>query len=112
MKKSTTGVIMFKYDNVRIGLNSRLDTLQAAILQVKLKAFKDFELDAVNTAAEHYTSLLREVVETPAIPDGFKSSWAQYTIRLKDKPTRDTLQASLKASGIPAIFCGEYGIML
>ena len=93
----------FKYDNVRIGLNSRLDTLQAAILQVKLKAFKDYELDAVNTAAERYTSLLRGIVETPVIPEGFVSSWAQYTIRLKDKATRDYLQASLKASGIPAM---------
>lgn len=93
----------FKYDNVRIGLNSRLDTLQAAILQVKLKAFKHYELDAVNKAAERYTSLLREVVETPMIPDDFGSSWAQYTILLKDKETRDNLQASLKASGIPAM---------
>jgi dTDP-4-amino-4,6-dideoxygalactose transaminase len=93
----------FKYDNIRIGLNSRLDTLQAAILQVKLKAFKDYELEAVNTAAERYTSLLRGIVETPVIPDGFGSSWAQYTIRLKDKETRDKLQASLKASGIPAM---------
>ena len=92
-----------KYDNVRIGLNSRLDTLQAAILQVKLKAIKDFELDAVNTAAEHYTSLLRGVVKTPTIPDGFESSWAQYTILLKDKATRDKLQVSLKTSGIPAM---------
>ena len=93
----------FKYDNVRIGINSRLDTLQATILQVKLKAFKDYELDAVNTSAERYTSLLREFVETPTIPDGFGSSWAQYTIRLKDKETRDKLQASLKASDIPTM---------
>ena len=93
----------FKYDNVRIGLNSRLDTIQAAILQVKLKAFKDYELDAVNAAAERYTSLLHGIVETPVIPNGFGSSWAQYTIHLKDKATRDALQASLKASGIPAM---------
>ena len=93
----------FKYDNVRIGLNSRLDTIQAAILQVKLKAFKDFEFDAVNTAAERYTSLLRGIVDTLTIPEDFGSSWAQYTIRLKDKETRDRLQASLKASGIPAM---------
>ena len=93
----------FKYDSVRIGLNSRLDTIQASILQVKLKAFKDYELEAVNAAAEHYTSLLRGIVETPVIPDSFRSSWAQYTIRLRDKDTRDALQASLKASGIPAM---------
>lgn len=92
-----------KYDNVRIGVNSRLDTIQAAILLVKLKAFKDYELDAVNAAAERYTSLLHDIVATPVIPEGYRSSWAQYTIRLKDKATRDTLQASLKATGIPAM---------
>ena len=92
-----------KYDNVRIGLNSRLDTIQAAILQVKLKAFKDFELDTVNAAAERYTSLLRDIVATPAIPEGYRSSWAQYTIRLKDIAERDMLQASLKSSGIPSM---------
>ncbi len=93
----------FKYDNVRIGLNSRLDTVQAAILQVKLKAFREYELDAVNVAAERYTSLLQDVVETPVIPAGFRSSWAQYTIRLKDKDTRDALQTALKAQGIPSM---------
>lgn len=92
-----------KYDNVRIGLNSRLDTLQAAILQVKLKAFKDYELKAVNAAADCYTSLLQSVVDTPVIPDGFYSSWAQYTIKLKKSEERDALQASLKAQGIPAM---------
>lgn len=92
-----------KYDNVRIGLNSRLDTIQAAILQVKFKAFKDYELDAVNAAAERYTALLKDVVATPVIPEGFRSSWAQYTIRLKDRATRDALQASLKVASIPAM---------
>lgn len=92
-----------KYDNVRIGLNSRLDTIQAAILQVKLKAFKDYELDAVNAAAERYTSLLSGIVETPVVPEGFGSSWAQYTLRLSDKATRDSLQTSLKAFGVPAM---------
>lgn len=93
----------FKYDNVRIGLNSRLDTLQAAILQVKFKAFRDYELDAVNAAAERYTSLLRDIVATPDIPEGFRSSWAQYTLRLRDAAQRDALQASLKAAGIPSM---------
>ncbi len=93
----------FKYDNVRIGLNSRLDTVQAAVLQVKLKAFADYELDAVNAAAERYTSLLGDVVATPVIPDGYRSSWAQYTIRLKDRTQRDGLQAHLKSLGIPSM---------
>ncbi len=92
-----------KYDNVRIGLNSRLDTLQAAILQVKFNAFKEYELDVVNKVAERYTSLLKDVVATPVVPEGFRSSWAQYTIRLKDEVTRDSLQASLKAAGIPSM---------
>ena len=92
----------FKYDNVRIGMNSRLDTVQAAVLQVKLKAFIDYELDAVNVAAERYTERLQELA-TPVIPEGFRSSWAQYTLRLRDKLQRDALQASLKAVGIPSM---------
>ena len=93
----------FKYDNLRIGMNSRLDTVQAAVLQVKLKAFTKYELDAVNAAADKYTALLKDVVDTPVIPQGFCSSWAQYTIRLKDTAQRDSLQASLKAAGIPSM---------
>ena len=92
----------FKYDNVRIGLNSRLDTLQAAVLQVKLKAFVEYELDAVNEAASLYSQRL-EGVATPVIPDGFRSSWAQYTIRLANREQRDAVQASLKAAGISAM---------
>ena len=93
----------FKYDNVRIGLNSRLDTVQAAVLQVKLKAFADFELDAVNVAAEKYTALLKDMVATPVVSSGFRSSWAQYTIRLASREQRDMLQAALKAEGIPSM---------
>ena len=95
----------FKYDNVRIGLNSRLDTLQAAILQVKLKAFRDYELTDVNKVAARYTELLKDVpdVKTPTIPAGFYSSWAQYTLRLESKKQRDALQAHLKEQGIPSM---------
>ena len=92
-----------KYDNLRIGLNSRLDTLQAAILQVKLKAFKEYELDAVNAAAARYTPLLQDLVETPVVLEGFLSSWAQYTIRLRDAAERDAVQAALKEEGIPSM---------
>jgi dTDP-4-amino-4,6-dideoxygalactose transaminase len=91
-----------KYDNVRIGLNSRLDTMQAAILQVKLKAF-DQEVENVNKAAEHYTELLKDHVVTPVIPDGFRSSWAQYTIQLPTEEKRNALQAALKEAGIPSM---------
>ena len=93
----------FKYDNVRIGLNSRLDTVQAAVLQVKLKAFAEYELDTINVAADRYSERLKNIVATPVIPAGFRSSWAQYTLRLKDKEQRDALQAALKAEGIPSM---------
>ncbi len=92
-----------KYDNVRIGLNSRLDTLQAAVLLVKLKAFEEYELDAVNAAAGRYNSLLDGIVETPVVRGGFRSSWAQYTVRLRDCAERDAVQAALKTEGIPAM---------
>ena len=95
----------FKYDNVRIGLNSRLDTVQAAILQVKLRAFRDYELADVNRVAARYTELLKDIpgIKTPVIPTGFYSSWAQYTLRLESEAKRDALQASLKAQGIPSM---------
>jgi dTDP-4-amino-4,6-dideoxygalactose transaminase len=90
-----------RYDNVRIGLNSRLDSLQAAILLVKLKAFKDFELDDVNRVATRYTEKLHDIVKTPEIPRGFYSSWAQYTIQVSNKEVRSKLQEALKAKDIP-----------
>jgi dTDP-4-amino-4,6-dideoxygalactose transaminase len=91
-----------KYDNVRIGMNSRLDTLQAAILQVKLRAF-DNEVERVNEAAVHYTRLLENHVVTPVIPEGFRSSWAQYTIRLNSEEQRNSIQQALKEAGIPSM---------
>ncbi|MCQ2283096.1 MAG: DegT/DnrJ/EryC1/StrS family aminotransferase [Bacteroidales bacterium] len=107
----------FKYDNVRIGLNSRLDTLQAAILRIKLKAFREYELNDVNKAAEYYTQLIdgmtkfikKEIqITTPHIPNGYTSSWAQYTIKLsvpsgEGSVNRAALQAKLKAKGIPSM---------
>ena len=92
----------FKYDNIRIGMNSRLDTVQAAVLQVKLKAFADYELDAVNKAATCYSERLHELA-TPVIPKGFRSSWAQYTLRFANRAQRDSVQAALKAEGIPSM---------
>ena len=98
-----------KYENIRIGRNSRLDTLQAAILLPKLRAFFASELDAVNHAAALYTKLLGNAVVTPTVPDGYRSSWAQYTIRCVDRFRRDRLQSALKEKGIPSMIyypCG------
>lgn len=93
----------YKYDNVRIGMNSRLDTLQAAILQVKFKAFKEYEVEDINKAATLYTEKLQGIVKTPVISEGYYSSWAQYTIQLKNREQRDGLQTYLKEQGIPAM---------
>lgn len=90
-----------RYDNVRIGMNSRLDSIQAAILLVKLKAFKEYELVDVNKVAARYTKKLKDVVKTPIVSEGFYSSWAQYTLQVKDKEVRAGLQAALKALDIP-----------
>lgn len=91
-----------KYENVRIGMNSRLDTIQASILQVKLKVFAG-ELAAVNKAAAEYTARLTDIVKTPVVPAHFLSSWAQYTIKLKNKTERDGLHAYLNEQGIPSM---------
>ena len=86
-----------KYDNVRIGVNSRLDTLQAAILREKLLILDD-EIEARERIAQRYTELLHGAVQTPAIPNSTRSAWAHYTIMTDG---RDALQNSLKAKGIP-----------
>ena len=88
-----------KYDNVRIGLNSRLDTIQAAILIEKLKIFPD-ELLARDRLATAYTDTLNDNVTTPTVVKGMTSTWAQYTLRVND---RRSLQADLTAAGIPSV---------
>ena len=90
-----------RYDNVRIGMNSRLDSIQAAVLLVKLKAVEEYELDDVNKVAARYTEKLKDVVKTPIVPEGFYSSWAQYTLQVEDKEVRAGLQAALKTLDIP-----------
>lgn len=97
-----------KYNNIRLGLNSRLDTIQAAILQVKLKAFIDYEVKDINKVAECYTAEfescgLDKIVVLPKIQEGFLSSWAQYTIQLPSKISRESLQKELKKYDIPTM---------
>lgn len=93
----------YKYENVRVGLNSRLDTIQAAVLLPKFQAFQEHELEQVNWAAAAYTKLLKDVVKTPVVPEGYLSSWAQYTIQLENHEQRDSLQTALSARGIPTM---------
>lgn len=88
-----------KYDNVRIGMNSRLDTIQAAILLEKLAAFPD-ELRQRNRAAKNYETALSGRYQTPVTPDGYLSSWAQYT--LVDE-NRDAIMADYKTKGVPTV---------
>ncbi|MCR4660952.1 MAG: DegT/DnrJ/EryC1/StrS family aminotransferase [Clostridia bacterium] len=92
-----------KYDNREIGTNSRLDTIQAAILIPKFHAFKDYEIKNVNEVANLYSSLLEEVVIVPRVPTGYLSSWAQYTILLKNSDERLRVQQALKNNGIPSM---------
>lgn len=99
-----------KYDNQRIGMNSRLDTLQAAILLPKLHALRRCELLALNAAAHQYTETLSDWVKTPSVPEGYTSSWAQYSILLKDEQERHTVQQSLKARGVPSMVYYPRGI--
>lgn len=93
-----------KYDNLRLGMNSRLDTIQAAIILPKFNAFKNYELSDVNKVADMYNDALKDTPFTlPIIKDGFLSSWAQYTIRLPYEIDRNVIQKKLKEKGIPAM---------
>jgi len=88
-----------KYFNMRIGMNSRLDTIQAAILSEKLKIFAD-EIQLRNKVADRYAEGLKDhVLAVPGTPDNVVSVWAQYVI---DHENRDGLQAHLKAQGVPS----------
>jgi len=89
-----------RYDNVRLGLTGRLDTMQAAILIEKLKIFED-EIAARDRVAERYSRALGNVVTVPRLAAGCTSVWAQYTIRLPNGVDRDGFAAALKAQGVP-----------
>lgn len=97
-----------KYNNIRLGLNSRLDTIQAAILKVKFKAFKDYEIKDINRAASWYNEEFKQAglagkIVLPEIKNGYLSSWAQYTIQLSEGIDRAALQTKLKVDGIPSM---------
>ncbi len=90
-----------KYENVRIGINGRLDTLQAAILLAKFEVFPE-EITLRQQVARCYTELLLgSSLTLPHVPDGYRSAWAQYSLLARDEAHRTMLQNRLKAAGIP-----------
>lgn len=91
-----------KYNNIMIGRNSRLDTIQAAILLTKLEVF-DKETKDINNIAKEYNNRLKNYVKTPYIPKDFYSSYAQYTILFQDENERNVIQKKLKSNNIPSM---------
>ncbi|MFG1487951.1 DegT/DnrJ/EryC1/StrS family aminotransferase [Oceanospirillum sp. HFRX-1_2] len=91
-----------KYDNVRIGMNSRLDTIQAAVLLEKLAAFPQ-ELINRNELATQYTAELSDMFNTPKTPEGYISSWAQYTLIAASAEHRKQIMTHLKEQGVPSM---------
>lgn len=91
-----------KYDNVRVGVNSRLDTLQAAILLEKFAIYAD-ELDTRQLVAGRYSAALGQRFAVPFIPEGTRSVWAQYTLRAESTDERDAAMAALKSRNIPSV---------
>jgi UDP-2-acetamido-2-deoxy-ribo-hexuluronate aminotransferase len=89
-----------KYDNVRIGINGRLDTIQAAILLAKFSIFPE-EIDLRQEVAKRYDALLAGIIKTPVIPSGYKSAWAQYSLLARDAAERTALMAKLRDGGVP-----------
>ena len=89
-----------KYDNVRLGMNGRLDTLQAAILIEKQKIFAD-EIETRNKIAAYYNEALSGILQTPVIEPSRKCAWAQYTLRTAGAQTRAKITTALKNAGIP-----------
>lgn len=92
-----------KYNNERIGLNARMDSIQAAVLIEKLKIFPD-ELTARRRVADRYNRGLQEAVAVPQVPAGSESAWAQYTI-VSDE--RDGIRKRLASAGVPAVIYYE-----
>lgn len=97
-----------KYNNIRLGLNSRLDTIQAAILLVKLEAFQKYEVLDSNKVAQIYNRALHEKgldkkLILPEVRKGYMSSWAQYTVQIPNNTDRNKVQAAMKEKGIPTM---------
>lgn len=90
----------YKYNNVRIGVNSRLDTIQAAILLEKLAIYAD-EIEARQRVADRYAEALQDVIDTPHVSNESRSTWAQYTLKTRDGQNREKIMASMKDAGIP-----------
>ena len=90
-----------KYDNIRVGMNSRLDAVQAAVLLPKLKALGDYEIDARQQVAGRYNKAFAGKLTTPWIAEGCVSAWAQYALLAEDTAQRDQIVAHLKEASIP-----------
>ena len=90
-----------KYDNIRVGMNSRLDNLQASVLLPKLKALADYEMDARQTVAGRYSAAFAGTFTTPFVAEGCVSAWAQYALLAQDTAQRDRIIAHLTEKGIP-----------
>lgn len=90
-----------KYDNIRVGMNSRLDNLQAAVLLPKLKALGDYEMDRRQTVAGRYSGAFTGKFVTPFVAESCVSAWAQYALLAKDTAHRDRIVAHLTERGIP-----------
>ena len=91
-----------KYDNVRIGMNGRLDTLQAAVLLQKLAIFPE-EIEARNQIAQRYQAGLQDIVKTPSVPQGLTSVWAQYTVQLPKNIERKSFMSKLQEAKVPSV---------
>jgi UDP-2-acetamido-2-deoxy-ribo-hexuluronate aminotransferase len=91
-----------KYDNIRIGINGRIDTIQAAVLLAKFEIFPD-ELEKREAVARRYTELFSGIpgIATPHVPEEMRSAWAQYSLLARDGNERDGLMGKLKKAGIP-----------
>lgn len=90
-----------KYDNIRVGMNSRLDAIQAAVLLPKLKALDTYEIDARQTVARRYNEAFAGRFVTPFVAEGCVSAWAQYALLAVDTVQRDRIVAHLNEAGIP-----------